>query len=277
MSGDRFAAFPSQMAKKMFKDKGKAAQAGLNLLKKKADAIKARLNLKLKMVQELKEKVKISIENAIFAHLEATMAAGGTEINDKVIQSVGESSSCGTVRTEFNFSGVKIPTLKRIDVGGDQKEEMFGLSRGGQQIQKCREQFTQTLETIVELANVQTHVRILDLALQITSRRVNALDFVIIPRIRNTIAYIEAELDEGEREDQTRSKKVKGMREQAALAEQKAALDHANAQEAAIFAARQAGKEPERTSVDAVFAAPDQSEDMVGMLLSVGAESKSRD
>lgn len=266
MSGDRYAVFPSQMAKKTFKDKGKAAVAGLNLLKKKADAIKNRLNQKLKLVEELKIKVNLAVESAIFSHLEATMATGGTEINDKVIQSVPEKAATVTLRSEFNFSGVKIPSIKRLDVVNIQdSKEMIGIARGGQQIEKCRKRFTETLDLIFELANVQTHVKILDTALQLTARRVNALDFVIVPRIRNTVDYIEAELDEGEREDQTRTKKVKGMREAAAAEEAKAASEHADAMEAALFAARQAGKDVQRTNIYGKV--DNQEDDMVGMLL----------
>ncbi len=43
---------------------------------------------------------------------------------------------------------------------------------------------------------------------QVTNRRVNAIEHVIIPRIENTLAYIISELDELEREEFFRLKKV---------------------------------------------------------------------
>jgi len=48
--------------------------------------------------------------------------------------------------------------------------------------------------------------------LKVTNRRVNALEFVIMPQLNNTIKYIISELDEMEREDQYRIKKVKDIR-----------------------------------------------------------------
>ena len=52
-----------------------------------------------------------------------------------------------------------------------------------------------------------------DEALKVTNRRVNALENVTIPRIEETLSYINKELDELEREDFTRLKKVKEKKE----------------------------------------------------------------
>merc|ERR1712060_866962 len=84
---------------------------------------------------------------------------------------------------------------------------MGGLSKGGQQIAKARTTFSKSVDVLIQLATLQTSFVILDEAIKVTSRRVNALDTVVIPRISNTVAYIKSELDELEREEFFRLKR----------------------------------------------------------------------
>lgn len=82
---------------------------------------------------------------------------------------------------------------------------LTGLGRGGQQILKAREVYAKALETLVELASLQTAFMILDDVIRATNRRVNAIEHVVIPRLDNTVKYIISELDEADREEFFRS------------------------------------------------------------------------
>lgn len=68
------------------------------------------------------------------------------------------------------------------------------------------------IEVLVELASLQTSFMTLDTAIKTTNRRVNALENVVKPRLENTITYIKGELDELEREDFFRLKKIQGFK-----------------------------------------------------------------
>merc|ERR1712060_929726 len=61
---------------------------------------------------------------------------------------------------------------------------------------------------IIKLASLQTAFKTLDEEIKMTSRRVNALEYVLIPRIEDTIQYITQEMDEQSREEFFRVKKV---------------------------------------------------------------------
>jgi V-type H+-transporting ATPase subunit D len=89
---------------------------------------------------------------------------------------------------------------------------LTGLGRGGKQIQKCKKAYKEALQTLVELASLQTAFLTLDQAIKTTNRRVNALENVVTPRLENTVSYIKGELDELEREEFFRLKKVQAKK-----------------------------------------------------------------
>jgi len=74
---------------------------------------------------------------------------------------------------------------------------------------------------LVELASLQTAFVILDEVIKVVNRRVNAIEHVIIPRTENTIKYINSELDELDREEFYRLKKVSGKKQRDAAAGEK--------------------------------------------------------
>lgn len=82
------------------------------------------------------------------------------------------------------------------------------MGRGGQQVQKCKEAFHNAIQILIELASLQTSFYVLDEVIKLTNRRVNAIEHIIIPKIENTISYISSELDEQDREEFFRLKKV---------------------------------------------------------------------
>ena len=89
---------------------------------------------------------------------------------------------------------------------------MTGLGRGGQQIQKCKDHYQKVTAALVELASLQTSFFVLDEVIKLTNRRVNAIEHVIVPKLENTISYIQSELDEQDREEFFRLKKVQASK-----------------------------------------------------------------
>lgn len=65
----------------------------------------------------------------------------------------------------------------------------------------------------------------MDEVIKVVNRRVNAIEHVIIPRTENTISYINSELDEVDREEFYRLKKVKGNKQRDNEAKEKEASD----------------------------------------------------
>merc|ERR1739845_101800 len=86
--------------------------------------------------------------------------------------------------------------------------ETIGVAHGGAVIQANRKIHQQAVKVLVSLASLQTAFKTLDEEIKMTSRRVNALEYVLIPRIEAVLAYITQEMDEQAREEFFRVKKV---------------------------------------------------------------------
>ncbi|KAH7836565.1 hypothetical protein Vadar_002928 [Vaccinium darrowii] len=154
------------------------ATRGHALLKKKSDALTVQFRQILKKIVSTKESMGEIMKTSSFALTEPS---------------------------------VKLPKFEYV-TEGETKNDLTGLARGGQQVQACRAAYIKSIEVLVELASLQTSFLTLDEAIKTTNRRVNALENVVKPRIENTISYIKGELDELEREDFFRLKKIQGYK-----------------------------------------------------------------
>jgi len=203
-SKDRLNIFPSRMAMTTMKLRLKGAQKGHSLLKKKSDALTMKFRKILKTIIDTKIMMGDIMKEASFSLTEAYFAAG--DFSTVILENVDKAWT--KVRTKSdNVAGVKLPVFEAYTDGAN-TYELTGLSRGGQQVNVCATTFNKALKLLVELAGLQTAFVTLDEAIKITNRRVNAIEHVIIPKIERTIAYITSELDEMEREEFYRLKKI---------------------------------------------------------------------
>lgn len=72
----------------------------------------------------------------------------------------------------------------------------------------ARKQFFELLKKIVQIAELQTAYLAVEECLKITNRRVNALEFIVVPRIEYVVKYIFTELEERSKEDKFKIKKI---------------------------------------------------------------------
>lgn len=233
MSADRIAIFPSRGAQTLMKGRLKGAQKGHSLLKKKADALQMKFRSILKKIIDTKQTMGEIMKEASFSLAEAKFATG--DFNHAVIQNVSKAQIKIKTRKD-NVAGVNLPVFESYQDGAD-AHELAGLAKGGQQIKRLKANYGKAISLLVELASLQTSFVTLDEVIKITNRRVNAIEHVIIPRIERTLAYIISELDELEREEFYRLKKVqdkkkKIRKEKEALAAERKAkgLDESDGQ-----------------------------------------------
>lgn len=144
------------------------------------------------------------MKEAAFSLAEAKFTTG--DFNQQVLQNVTKAQI--KIRTKKdNVAGVTLPVFESYQDGTD-TYELAGLARGGQQLAKLKKNYQNAIKLLVELASLQTSFVTLDEVIKLTNRRVNAIEHVIIPRIERTLQYIISELDELEREEFYRLKKI---------------------------------------------------------------------
>ncbi|KAG4067191.1 hypothetical protein HA402_000182 [Bradysia odoriphaga] len=222
---ERHQCFPSQGAQMLMMNRLSGAQKGHRLLKKKADALQMRFRLILSKIVETKLLMGETMKEAAFSFAEAKFHTGG--FNHVVLQNVSKAQI--KIRTKKdNVAGVTLPVFESF-IDGTDSYELAGLSRGGQQLSKLKKNYQAAVEVLVELASLQTSFITLDDVIKVTNRRVNAIEHVVIPRIERTLVYIISELDELEREEFYRLKKIQDKK--------KIARKKAEAKKAALLAA----------------------------------------
>lgn len=198
------------MAMTLMKARLKGASKGHSLLKKKADALQMRFRSILKKIVDTKSLMGELMKEAAFSLAEAKFTSG--DFNQVVLQNVTRAQVKVRSRKD-NVAGVTLPIFECYQEGTD-TNELAGLARGGQKLGKLKKNYFEAVKLLVELASLQTSFITLDSVIKITNRRVNAIEFVIIPRIEHTLQYITTELDEREREEFFRLKKIQEKKKQ---------------------------------------------------------------
>lgn len=217
-AGNREQVFPTRMTLGVMKGKLKGAQQGHSLLKRKSEALTKRFRDITQRIDDAKRKMGRVMQTAAFSLAEVQYATGDN-ISYQVIESVQNARFKIKAKQE-NVSGVYLPAFESHINEDINDFKMTGLGRGGQQVQKAKLVYTKAVEALVELASLQTAFIILDEVIKVTNRRVNAIEHVIIPRTENTISYINSELDELDREEFYRLKKVQEKKQEAVAAEE---------------------------------------------------------
>jgi len=195
------------MTLQTFRAKLVGAKKGFKLLKQKRDALKAKFQALLKEIVATKLEVGTGLKDAAFSLAKAQWACG-EDISSTVLERAKRPSITCKLSAD-NVAGVKLPVFKMMhDATKDTAVATLGVAHGGAVINACRETYLKAMEDMIKLASLQTAFMTLDEEIKMTSRRVNALEYVIIPRIEAFIAEVIQALDEEEREEKIRIKKV---------------------------------------------------------------------
>ncbi|SFL25472.1 V/A-type H+-transporting ATPase subunit D [Halogranum rubrum] len=120
-----------------------------------------------------------------------------------------------------NIMGVVVPVIESSRVKKSLDQRGYGLLGTSARIDEAAEAYEELLESIILAAEVETAMKKMLEEIETTKRRVNALEFKLLPDLYENQEYIEQKLEEQEREEIFRLKKIKAKKEE----EEKAAKE----------------------------------------------------
>ena len=111
-----------------------------------------------------------------------------------------------------NIMGVRVPVITNIDdTERDSNIYPYGILSTAAELDSALYNITEVLPYLIRLAEKEKTVQLMASEIERTRRRVNALEYVMIPQFEETIKYITMKLDENERGNTSRLMKVKDM------------------------------------------------------------------
>ena len=117
---------------------------------------------------------------------------------------------------EKNVMSVNVPVMnfKRELEGDEGSIYPYGFANTSSELDDAIAKLYSILPKLLELAEVEKSCQLMADEIEKTRRRVNALEYMTIPQLQETIKYIRMKLDENDRSATTRLMKVKSMIEQ---------------------------------------------------------------
>ena len=186
------------------------ADKGRRLLKEKRDALFQELQKAVSRLRIKRKEVREQLSAGYRAQTKAEMVMGTEEVREISLTTARELP----IHLEKNFvMGVAVPSITPEWKDLTVLQHGYGMIGTSVTVDETVQRMELGLKSVIELAEIEETVVRLALEMQKTKRRVNALDYVILPRYQNTLKYIRMRLDEIERENFIRLKKVKSLLE----------------------------------------------------------------
>ena len=183
----------------------KLAKSGYSLLKKKRDGLILEFFEILKKAKTLREELVSEYQTALEKMNIARTLEGDLKIKSiaMAIKDIPEVS----LQTK-NIMGVKVPKIESKSLQKHFLERGYGFYNSAS-IDKAAAAYEKVVEKIILAAEVETSMRKLLREIEKTKRRVNALEYVVMPRLDQVKNFINLRLEEMERENIFRMKRIK--------------------------------------------------------------------
>ena len=206
---DTYNVNPTRMELKKMKVRYANARRGHKLLKDKRDGLMKQFLETVRQNKELREKVEASL-SGVYDSLAIAGAVSGPKVLEESLMLPKKQGKLD-VRTR-NVMSVTVPEFELEIVGKDAQDSYnYGLAFTSGELDAPLAQMSAVMEDMIARAESEKTVQLLAQEIEKTRRRVNALEYIMIPKYLATIKSIKMKLDENDRGNTTRLMKVKDM------------------------------------------------------------------
>ncbi|MCR4660668.1 MAG: V-type ATP synthase subunit D [Clostridia bacterium] len=198
---------PTRMELRRLKTRLKTAERGHKLLKDKSDETIRQFMIYIKENQRLRKEIESELSKALNNFTLASAVNTSQSIEEAVMM---PGTEIKIESTEKNVMGVTVPEIKIL---ASQHEDLYPYSFASvtSELDNSISNLSSLWEKLVKLAEIEKTCDMLADEIEKNRRRVNALEYVMIPQLNETIKYIKMKLDENERANTIRLMKVKSM------------------------------------------------------------------
>ncbi len=196
---------PTRMELSNLKKKRKVAVRGHKLMKDKRDEMVRRFIIYVKRDKELREQVEAKLAAAMAEFVLARASMSGAEIEEALCY------PAAPVSVEVGSQYVLSIPVPKLTLTQGEFSYPYGFATTSAELDGAVNAFTDLLPMLIELAEIEKTCNRLADEIEKTRRRVNALEYVMIPQFDAAIRQITMKLDENERGNLTRLMKTKDM------------------------------------------------------------------
>lgn len=192
------------------KDRIELSEEGHETLEKKRDGLIMEFMEILDEAQEIREDLEEDYEKAQKKINKARALDG--ELTVRGAAEARKDSPQIAINPK-NVMGVVVPQIESSKVKKEMGERGYGILDTSARIDESAEAYEELVESIILAAEVETAMKKVLEEIEKTKRRVNALEFKLIPELKEARDFIELRLEEMEREEIFRMKKIKDKKE----------------------------------------------------------------
>lgn len=204
---------PTRMELTKLKKRLTTATRGHKLLKDKQDELMRRFIDMIKKNNELRKNVEKELEGSFKDFLMAS-AVMSPEFLEEAVAYPKESISVDVKKQNIMSVNVPVFDFKRKLEGDKGSIFPYGFANTSAELDGAIEKLYGIIPKLLELAKVEKACQLMADEIEKTRRRVNALEYMTIPQLEETIRFIQMKLDENERSTVTRLMKIKSMMEE---------------------------------------------------------------